>query len=258
MYFFVVLLVFICIWCVAVYKTNDFKVKNRNISNFKKILIIFPHPDDESLSVSGLTRIAKDKSINTTLLVLTQGEAGEAYKSDKSKLGDVRTEELKKSARIIGVNKLMQFTLPDGKLNRHQTEIKKIISENIEGIKPDLIITYDLSGLYGHEDHIITSNIVTDLVLKKYKDIKLWYVSYPKKVLDMISLPTHMAKDKEFIKKRCEPNLKVFKGLNFIYSYLSVLAHKSQYKSFRSEELRFIPLILAYSTQIYEYFYEVN
>lgn len=255
---FILLAVFLFIWLFGVWKTNDFNIPTKSLSNFKNILIIFPHPDDESLSVSGLTRIAKRLGKVTTLMVLTRGGAGEAYKCDLNDLKSIREKEMRKSASIIGITNLIQLDLPDGELKQNIDEVGRLINNQILTTKPDLIITYDLSGLYGHEDHIVTSEVTTSLVKNKFKDIKLWYVSYPKKVLDMLSLPTHMAKDKNFLNNRKTPNLKIYTGLNFIYSYLSVLAHRSQYKSFKSEELKYIPLWLAYSTQIFEYYYETN
>lgn len=257
-YLLIILIIFLFVWVVGVLKTNDFNVPTKKLSKFKNILIIFPHPDDESLSVSGLVKIAKKVWINTSLLVLTKGGAGESSLSGTKDLKIIREEEMRKSASVIGINNLIQLDFPDGKLVQYSSDISKIISNQIKKLKPDLVITYDLSGLYGHEDHIVTSEITTNLIKNKFKNIKLWYVSYPKKVLDMISLPTHMAKDKNFLINRKAPSFKIFIGLNFIYSYLSVLAHKSQYKSFRSEELKYIPLWLVYSTQIFEYYYEAN
>lgn len=246
------------IWLVGLFKTNDFKVPTKSISKYQNILIIFPHPDDESLSVSGLVKTAKKLDKKTTLLVLTKGEAGEAYKSSAKDLATIRENEMKKSAEIIGVSNLIQHAFPDGKLNQNKDKVSKVVAQTMKDVNPDLVITYDLSGLYGHEDHIVTSEIVTDLIKKEKKKRSLWYVSYPAKVLDMISLPTHMAKDKSFLKRRMVPNLKIFTGLYFIYSYLSVRAHSSQYKSFKNEKFWYIPLWFAYSTQIFEYFYEEN
>lgn len=248
----------ILIWFIGFLIANDLKVPTKSISKFKNILIIYPHPDDESLTVSGLSKIAQKISIPTTLLVLTKGGAGETQIKLSESLKDTRTKEMKNSAKIIGINNLIQKDLPDGRLNKNKKEVLRIVSEQITKTKPDLVITYDLSGLYGHEDHMILSEIVTNLINKKYKNIKLWYSGSPKKVLNMIDLPVHMAKDKIFLKKRMTPNLKIFTGFNFIYSYLSVKAHKSQYKPYVSKDLWFIPLWFVYSTQLFEYFYEVK
>jgi LmbE family N-acetylglucosaminyl deacetylase len=257
-YLIVLLLIVITVWVIGLFKTNDFKISTKNISKYQKILIIFPHPDDESLSVSGLVQTAKKLGKNITLLVLTKGEKGEAYKCSLEDLGEIRKKEMEKSAKIIGVSNLIQLDFPDGKLKQKKSEILKYLDNQIKISDPDLVITYDLSGLYGHEDHIVVSEIVTNLIKEKYIKTALWYISYPYKVLDMISLPTHMAKNKDFLTKRMAPSLKIFVGFYFIYSYLSVMAHHSQHKSFRNEELWFVPLWFAYSTQIFEYFYEAN
>lgn len=257
MIFALIFAILFLVWFIAFLKTNDLSVPTRTIKNFKNILIIYPHPDDEALSVSGLIQQARRNKIKTSLLVLTKGGAGESSFPLAEDLSKVREKEMRESARILGIDTLIQLDYPDGKIRKYKVEVSKEIEKYITKIKPDLVITYDLSGLYGHEDHIVVSEIVTNFAKKKCKKCALWYMSLPQKVIDMIGLPTHMAKNKKVFEKRMLPSHKLFIGTDFVYAYKAVKAHKTQSDSFKSDNFPYIPLIVQYSTQIYEYFYEV-
>src|SRR5690606_16401089 len=94
--------------------------------------------------------------------------------------------------------------------------------------KPDLVVTYDLAGLYGHPDHIAASQVITSLIKTKHKHIQLWYPSFPKRVLAMMSLPEHMAKDPEFKNKRATPQFKIITLAQMPQRLRAVYAHHSQ------------------------------
>ena len=42
-------LIILSIWVYGVYTINDFKIPNQSLSNYKNVLIIYPHADDEYL-----------------------------------------------------------------------------------------------------------------------------------------------------------------------------------------------------------------
>lgn len=254
MKYFSIPLLLICLWLIGFVVLNDFSVPTISSPKFKNVLVIFPHPDDESLTVSGLSKILSGQNGQINLLVLTTGEKGEGGPN----LKEIRTQEMQQSAKIIGVTNLIQQDFGDGAINSKISEVTNFIDYQINSLKPDLIITYDLAGLYGHEDHMATSSIVTKLVQEKYPTIALWYTSLPAKVIKLAKLPTHMAQDPDFASKRSLPNAKIFIGSSFITKIKSVKAHHSQYQSFRQSVPKFLPLEFVYSLQLFEYFHQVN
>lgn len=249
-----ILIIIIIVWCIGFFIRTDFSVPDKNISRIRTILAIFPHPDDEVLTIGGLTRKKQ-----TTLLILTRGEAGTHDSTKRRSLGRNRMEELKKSARILGIHKLIHDDLGDGQLAHKKSILTKRIRDVITQEKPDMIVTYDLSGLYGHSDHIACSEVVTDMVKDLFPHIQLWYATHPKKILKFASLPEHMATNRTFFVKRTVPTVKTFSGLQTIAQIRAVYAHASQYESFRSAfPFRFIPLWFLLSLSLHEYFYEAN
>lgn len=225
------------------------------ISLFKKILVISPHPDDEVMTVGGT--IGKHR--NTILLILTKGERGTPDAHLDMNLKQIRGKEAKKVAEILGAVKLIHEDLGDGKLENKRKTVEKRIEEVIISENPDLIITNDLSGGYGHPDHIICSEIVTGFVIKKYPEIHLWYWTSPGRMKKMLKLPEHMAKDFSFRKKIVKPAGRVFIGFQNINKIRSIYAYRSQYQSFVSASpFHPIPMWFLISMSNFEYFYEVN
>lgn len=108
----------------------------------KKLLAIFPHPDDESFVAGGLFQKTNKFNISTKLITLT-------------KAGTDRHSELKKAAKILGIDDITVWNFPEGNLAKNTSWVKKISAE-IKLFKPEIILTFDPSGITGHPDHIVT------------------------------------------------------------------------------------------------------
>ena len=258
--FFLVTLIVI-FWLALAFFNTEAGVETQHPKHIKRALIIFPHPDDEALSCGGTIKLLQRQGAEVTLAVLTLGERGTKDGSASKKLAKVRSAEMRKSAKILGVDKLILEDFGDGILATKESLLQKYVQKLLEDINPDLIITYDLSGLYGHEDHIALSEIVTKLHVRFWaKKSRLWYVSLPNRLLKFIKLPEHMAKDPLFRTRRMAPTHKVFILPFMLYKLRAFWAHQSQHEGFRSGlPLRsIIPAEFFYSTRIFEYFYEVT
>lgn len=238
-----------CLWLIGFFMINDFSVAAMNdFRDIKKALVIFPHPDDEVLTCGGLMALFREKGIDVTLLILTKGERGTPSGAADENLKKIREKEAKISAAIFGAN-VIHDDFGDGELSKKKVALSKAINKILEQSKPDIVVTYDQSGLYGHEDHIAVSDIVTK------SKIRVWYASFPKKVLDKIRLPVHMSKINDLEKARKEPNLRVFVGLNVIKKIRSLYSYKSQFRSFRSAYPRMLPVWFYISMSLFEYFH---
>ncbi len=254
-----ILLFFLSMWTIGFFISNDFNVPNGSINEFKNILIIYPHADDEALTVGGIAGIAKGSKINTTLVILTKGEKGTPKAQLNGQLKEIRTKEAQKAVRILGINKLIQLDFGDGELSSKKEELTNYLDTLISIENPDLIITYDLSGLYGHPDHIAASEIITNLVKTKYSNKTLWYTTQPKRILKMIKLPEHMATDGNYKNLRVMPNIKIFVGQYSLNRIQAVYTHKSQKESFKSGlPVKHLPRWFFHSMPVFEYFYQVE
>lgn len=234
----------------------DQKVPTGSIKKHRRVLVIFPHPDDESLSCGGTIREFSRQGAHITLVVFTKGERGVEGALLTPKLKPIRTKEMEQSARSLGIKNLIQYDLGDGELDNKKDILYDSVNEILKKNNPDLVITYDLSGLYGHPDHIAVSEVVTNLIISQYKYITLWYISRSERMYKQMKLPVHMAKDKNFIRKRQLPTFKVNLSLYGIKAKVSsLMSHTSQHFAFKKSRPKFLPLWFIVSTQVTEYFY---
>ena len=136
----------------------------------KKLLAVFPHPDDESFVAGGLFQILPEYSIHSYMVCLTGSERGINDGNHKD-LKSFRTEELKKAVKILGINEYVCKNYDEAKLKQNKKWIAEI-SNLIGTFKPHLILTFDTSGITGHPDHLIVNSAIKKLV-KDSKNIKL-------------------------------------------------------------------------------------
>lgn len=65
----------------------------------QRLIVVSPHPDDETLGVGGLIALQSERGIASTVIAVTDGE--NAY-SDTPGLGEVRTQEQARAVQILG------------------------------------------------------------------------------------------------------------------------------------------------------------
>jgi len=236
---------------------NDYSLPTKSTNGHKRVLIVFPHPDDEAKSMAGTIKKFTEQGAKVTLLLFSKGERGTPDASEDLSLKKIRSMEAKNSAKILGV-KLIHEDFGDGVLPKKRSKLTSYLKKIIAKEKPDLIITYDRSGLYGHPDHVVVSEIITELHKKMKKSFALWYVSFPEKLLAGKKLPIHMADDPDFAKHRKQPNIKIWIGHRFITKSKVIGAYKSQFPSYERGLFMPIPNIVVWSLFPWEYFYEVE
>lgn len=158
----------------------------------KKILAIFPHPDDEVTVAGTLMKLKKDGHV-VALACLTRGEKGNSSGIENElELARLRTGEMQRSAELIGVDQLIQKDYPDSGLeDLGMDSLKKIVYQLILEVDPDVLISYDSKvGLYGHPDHRLTGKAVEKIFLKHkgeeaFQPQRLFQVTLCKKQVDV-------------------------------------------------------------------------
>ena len=255
-----VLAIIVLFWLIGYVYANDFSVPTvTNLSKFKKILVVFPHADDEALTCGGLMTVLSQQEAEVIWVVLTKGERGVEGAEFHEELKPIRVQEAQKAAKQYGVRKVIQGEITDNAVSDHVSELEETMAKVLDEFQPDLVITYDQTGLYGHPDHIVVSEVITQLVADR-PTTNLWYTSIPERRQNAINLPEHMAKDSDFKTKRVYPTHKVWIGLPNMYKKISALyAYRSQLFGFKkSMPVSQLPLWFYVSMMPYEYFYEVE
>lgn len=261
---FVLLLVLVGIvglsWLLIVVYLNDWllpKAQN-SLHDVQRVLIVFPHADDEALTCSNTIKRLISQGVNVTWVVLTQGEKGTPNGEKNTQLAVIRTTEAQEVAQLLGKPHLIQQQFPDGDLASQKTKLRAYLHTLFQQVNPELVITYDLSGLYGHPDHIVVSELVTELV-SKHSHCKLWYATFPTRLVKLLQLPTHMATDGTYLHARTIPNRSLWIGLAGVKVRLKLVeTYQSQRASIMGGlPFKRVPLWVYYSLLPFEYFHEV-
>ena len=179
------------------------------------MLLVHAHPDDETIN-NGVTmaKYAKDGA-QVTLVTCTRGEEGEVLVAELAslasgkddKLGQHREVELKDAMAHLGIADFRFLGAPNKKwrdsgmmgmpqndrtdvfwqsdLDESANELVKIILE----IKPQVLITYDEFGGYGHPDHIKAHRVAMRAAeiaeTKGWKIEKIYWNTMPRSVIQM-------------------------------------------------------------------------
>lgn len=93
-----------------------------NIRDDDKILVIAPHPDDESIGVGGLMALHPEKC---DVVVMTDGRYGNPD-VEPLRMKKIRKQEFCSAMQMAGVNKYYLEEIEDGKLIEHENVFRKI------------------------------------------------------------------------------------------------------------------------------------
>jgi LmbE family N-acetylglucosaminyl deacetylase len=135
------------------------------------LLAFHAHPDDEALLTAGTMARAAAEGNRVIVVVATDGNEGLASSSFAAdgRLGERRLDELRESARALGVARVEHLgyadsglgpeTLPDppGRTRFIRSEVEDaagLLAEILLEESVDVLLTYDANGGYGHRDHV--------------------------------------------------------------------------------------------------------
>ena len=127
-----------------------------------KILVIVAHPDDEVLGCGGTILKHSLNGDSVDLIVMSNGEDARIDKKDIHKKIKLRYNALEKSSKILGINNVYKFNLPDNKFDTLPLlEIIQKIEPLIIKLEPDIIYTHYLNDL--NIDHVYVSRAVNTI-----------------------------------------------------------------------------------------------
>ena len=135
-----------------------------------KLLCTLAHPDDESMGTGPLLAKYSAEGVQTHLICATRGERGWSGPQDQypglAELGKIRQAELLASAQVLGVHQVHFLDYIDGDLVKADPlqGIAKLTS-HIRRIRPQVVVTFDPEGAYGHPDHITISQWTAAAIL---------------------------------------------------------------------------------------------
>jgi LmbE family N-acetylglucosaminyl deacetylase len=138
-------------------------------------LAVHAHPDDEASSTGGLYRVLANEGVRTVLVTCTNGECGDALDGakpdadhhDADEVAKIRAVELDNAVKILGIDRLVRLGYRDSGMKGWPQnedpesfwatpldEAAKKLAEVLLEERPQVVMTYNAFGFYGHPDHI--------------------------------------------------------------------------------------------------------
>lgn len=164
-------------------------------------MVVHAHPDDEVITTGGLLAKYSDAGVRTVLVVCTNGEQGDGPGGvkpgedghDEAAVREQRLAELRVSVDILGVSdvELLGYRdsgmdgwdankRPDSFANVPLDEPADRIAELMRRYRPQVVVTYDEKGGYGHPDHIKAHQAAVAAFERSGVAAKLYYSAIPR------------------------------------------------------------------------------
>jgi LmbE family N-acetylglucosaminyl deacetylase len=168
-------------------------------------LAVHAHPDDEASSTGGTFRLLKNQGVRTVLVTCTNGEYGDDLSGNKPdhdehdpmSVAQHRRGELEDACAILGIDRLIMLGYhdsgmrgwagndnPDSFWATPVDTAAKRLAEILMQERPQVVMTYNEFGFYGHPDHIQANRVtLAALELIDYEPT-LYYNAIPDSVME--------------------------------------------------------------------------
>ena len=135
-----------------------------------RLLVVFAHPDDESMGMGGTLAKYAAGGVETHLVCASRGERGwfgpEEQNPGPEALGQRREKELENAVRELGMKGLFFLDYIDGEVDQADpAEAIRKIGTHIRRIMPHVVVTFPPDGNYGHPDHIAVGQFTSAAVV---------------------------------------------------------------------------------------------
>jgi LmbE family N-acetylglucosaminyl deacetylase len=165
------------------------------------LMAVHAHPDDEATGTGGVLARAADEGIRTVLVTCTDGGCGDGPDGvkpgepghDPRAVAAFRRGELEASCAVLGIEHVELLDYADSGMVGWPTndapgsfwstpveDAAARLAELIERYQPDVVVTYDENGFYGHPDHIQAHRITMAAVATTGTAAKVYWTTVPR------------------------------------------------------------------------------
>ena len=169
------------------------------------LMAVHAHPDDEATGTGGVFARYAAEGFRTVLVTCTDGGCGDGPGGvkpgepghDPAAVAALRRVELEASCRVLGIDELELLGYADsGMMGWPQNdapgsfwttpvpEAAERLAELIRRHRPDVVVTYDENGFYGHPDHIQAHRITMEAVARTDVPAKVYWTTAPHSMME--------------------------------------------------------------------------
>jgi LmbE family N-acetylglucosaminyl deacetylase len=167
-------------------------------------MAVHAHPDDEATGTGGILARYADEGVRTVLVTCTNGELGDLPGGmkpgepghDEGIIVPMRLRELEESCAELGVSDLELLGYRDSGMEGWpqnddpgafwQADVAEAghrLAGLMERYRPQVVVTYDENGFYGHPDHIQANRITHAAMGECGIPDKLYYTAVPRSMI---------------------------------------------------------------------------
>jgi LmbE family N-acetylglucosaminyl deacetylase len=160
------------------------------------LMAVHAHPDDEATTTGGVLAKYSAEGIRTVLVTCTDGAMGDGAGGskpgesghDREEVVELRRRELEESCRLLGVGHLELLGFRDSGMMGWETntapgafwsmpveQAAAPLVRLMDRYRPQVVVTYDEYGFYGHPDHIQAHRITLAAMDAAASGAKLYY-----------------------------------------------------------------------------------
>jgi LmbE family N-acetylglucosaminyl deacetylase len=165
------------------------------------LMVVHAHPDDEASSTGGILHRYALEGIRTVLVTCTGGELGDGPGGvkpdqpghDEAQVRATRRLELERACDELKVGHLEMLGYLDSGMagwpqnNRAGSFSAAPLEEALARLlplldryRPQVLVSYDEQGGYGHPDHIRAHHLAREAALRSEIPLKLYYTAFAK------------------------------------------------------------------------------
>lgn len=131
-----------------------------SLDGVKRLVVVSPHPDDESLGAGGLIAECARHDVEVEIVVVTDGAASHPAVET---LADTRSDELRRAVSLLAPKASVIFLgLADGQVREQRDTLAASLSELFTGFGADTLVASPWRG-DGHRDHRIVGEVCFEL-----------------------------------------------------------------------------------------------
>lgn len=151
----------------------------------RRILVVSPHPDDESLGCGGALCKHVSDGDEVQVIFLTSGEQG-GHGRTPEETQFVREREAVEAAKVIGINNYEFWREPDGELKISTHLVDRLLCAIVSYVPDRIYVTHDKEE---HNDHKVAAQLVKMVVadlIENVPEILMYEIWTPMQKIDEI------------------------------------------------------------------------
>jgi len=131
-----------------------------------RVLVVTAHPDDVDFGAAGTIAAFTDAGVHVTYCIVTDGDAGGDDRTmARSTMAEIRRQEQRRAAAVVGVDDVSFLGYPDGRLLA-SLELRRDVSRLIRQVRPQRVLAQSPERNWerifaSHPDHLAAGEAAT-------------------------------------------------------------------------------------------------